>query len=280
MPPERALRMAYDIGIYNVNGDNTDIINRRPFLKYVKSMGRNVEDFFQANAAITNEDIYTNLWRGPFYGFQNVIQTFKLTEKPYRLKPIYIYYHWYSGQKTASVKALHKVYRWALGQHPIPEFVSQYAKKVLDYRSTAIAKKGNGWIIKNSGNIRTVRVPENWEYPNMKKSRGVVGYRIINGREYVSFDDSGDYYLVFGGKKPDFRLIEANGAVRYFKKLKSGYELILKSDYYVPLHFAVQSPSCKITVKGRGKYTKTVNGDIFNYKFITGRKAYVKAACN
>ena len=279
MPPQKAVRMAYDIGIYNVNGDNTDIINRRPFLKHVKSMGRNVGRFFQVNAAITNEDFYTNLWRGPFYGFENVIQTFKLTEKPRRLKPIYIYYHWYSGQKVASVNALNKVYGWALTQHPIPEFVSQYAKKVLDFRSCAIAKKGNSWIIKDSGNLRTVRVPEDWGYPNMQKSKGVVGYRIINGREYVALDNSGNYRLVLTVKKPYFRLVEANGAVRNFKKTRDNYEIALKSKPYVPLHFAVQSSSCKIIVKGDGKYTKTVNGDVFNYKFITGRKAYVKAAC-
>ncbi|MFW0884939.1 endo alpha-1,4 polygalactosaminidase [Candidatus Acidulodesulfobacterium sp. H_13] len=277
-PPETALKMAYDIGIYNVNGDNTDIVNRRPFLMHVKPMGKNVGNFFQANAAITNEDIYTNLWLGPFWGFRNVIQTFKLTEKPRRLKPIYIYYHWYSGQKIASVKALKTVYEWALKQHPIPEFVSQYAKKTLDFRAMAIAKSQDGWIIRSDGNLRTVRVPKSWGYPNMNKSIGVVGYRIINGREYVSLDNSGNYYLVFGKRRPAFRLVEANGMVRYFKKTENGYTLILKSDYYVPLHFKVQS-SCSIKIKGNGRYIERRKGNIFNFKFIKGEKAYVKTIC-
>lgn len=279
-PPAKGVRMAYDLGIYNVNGYDTSITDTNPFLRYVKPMGRNVGDFFQVSAAIANEDIYTNLWRGPFYGFENVIQTFKLTEKPYRLKPLYIYYHWYSGQKVASVRVLNKVYKWALRRHPIPEFVSQYAKKVLDFRSTAVAETGDGWIIRNSGNIRTLRVPASWGYPDMKTSRGVIGYRMINGREYIALSNSGNYYLAFSPGRPDFRLVESNGMVRFFKKTKNGYRFTLESNPYIPLHFAVRSASCKVIVSGKGGYNGTIKGDIFNYKFINGRKAYVKASCN
>ena len=278
--PERAVRMAYGIGIYNINWTDTSIRNSRPFLRYIKPMGRNVGNFFQNNAAITNEDIYTHLWRGPFYGFRNVVQTFKMTEKPYRLKPIYIYYHWYSGQKVASVRALNKVYKWALKQHPIPMFLSQYAEKNLDFRSTAIAKKGKGWIIKNSGNLRTLRVPLSWGYPNIKASKGVVGYRIINGREYIALSNSGSYYLLLSRKKPNFRLVEANGMVKFFRKLKTGYRLILKSNPDVPLHFEIQSSVCEIKVKGGREYAKTINAGIFNYKLLKGRKTYVEAECN
>ena len=278
--PEEAVRMAYDIGIYNVNWNDTSIRYSHPFLNYVRPMGRNIGNFFQNNAGIANEDIYTHLWRGPYYGFENVIQTFKMTDKPYRLKPIYIYYHWYSGQKVSSVKALNKVYTWALKQHPIPMFLSQYARKNLDFRSTAIAKKGNGWIIKNSGNLRTLRVPLKWGYPNIKLSKGVVGYRIINGMEYIALSNSGKYYLIMSRKKPDFRLVEANGMIKFFKKIKNGYQLMLKSNPYVPLHFAIQSYECKITLENSGKHVKTVNGNIFNYKLLNGRKSYVKAACN
>ena len=278
--PEKAVRMAYDLGIYNINWNYTSIRYSHPFLRYVKPMGRNVGSFFQNNAGIADEDIYTHRWRGPFYGFENVIQTFKMTDKPYRLKPIYIYYHWYSGQKVASVKALKKVYAWALRRHPIPMFLSQYARKNLDFRSTAIAKKGSGWIIKNSGNLRTLRVPLKWGYPNMKLSKGIVGYRIINGREYIALSNSGSYYLIMSRKKPNFRLIEANGMIKFFRKSKTGYQLTLKSNPYVPLHFAIQSSECKIKVKNSGKYLKTVNGGMFNYKLLNGRKAYVKAVCN
>ena len=278
--PEKAVRMAYDIGIYNVNWNNTSIRYSHPFLKYLRSMGRNVGNFFQNNAGIANEDIYTHLWRGPYYGFENVIQTFKMTDKPYRLKPIYIYYHWYSGQKVASVKALNKVYTWALKQHPIPMFLSQYARKNLDFRSTAIAKKGDGWIIKNSGNLRTLRIPLKWGYPNMKLSKGVVGYRIINGREYIALSNSGSYYLRLSHKKPNFRLIEANGMIKFFKKTKNGYLFKLKSNPYVPLHFKIQSSECKIKIKDSKRFIKTVKGNIFSYKLIYGRKAYVEAKCN
>jgi hypothetical protein len=39
-----------------------------------------------------------------------------MTEKPYRIKPINIYYHFYSGSKLAAFNALKEVYDWAIKQ--------------------------------------------------------------------------------------------------------------------------------------------------------------------
>jgi hypothetical protein len=36
----------------------------------------------QIYAPVTNENIYTNLWHGPFYGFERVIETFEMTDAP------------------------------------------------------------------------------------------------------------------------------------------------------------------------------------------------------
>ena len=52
-----------------------------------------------------NENVYTNDWTGPFYGFRDVIDTFRMTGEPRRLKPINLYYHTYSASKVAALKA-------------------------------------------------------------------------------------------------------------------------------------------------------------------------------
>ncbi len=279
LPPEKAMAMTYSMGIYNVNGDDTKITNDDPFLKEIKPMGKNVGDYFQVNAAVTNEEAYTNLWRGPFWGFRNVIQTFKLTEAPRRIKPVYIYYHWYSGQKLASVSALKTVYNWAMKQHPIPEFVSQYAKKVLDFRSTAVGILNGGWLVRNSGNLRTLRAPVGMGYPDMKRSKGVVGYRVAGGLEYISLDNSGNYLVYFNKNRPAFRLVEANGMVSFFKKSGDTYTLALETDPYVPLHFSIEAKDCRMDISGKGKYSETQKKDIFNYRFKNAEKAYIKASC-
>lgn len=43
-------------------------------------MGIDKDGYFQVYSAMQNENIYTDEWKGPFYGYQNVIQTFELTE--------------------------------------------------------------------------------------------------------------------------------------------------------------------------------------------------------
>src|SRR5204862_449411 len=82
---------------------------------------------------LENENVYTNLWTGPFYGYERAIETFELTERPYRLKPINIYYHAYSASKRASLSALDKVYQWALSQPVMNLYASEYVQKVLDF---------------------------------------------------------------------------------------------------------------------------------------------------
>ena len=88
-------------------------------MKNIGPSGVNYGPYFQVYAPVQNENIYTNLWTGPFWGFLNVIQTFELTENPRRLKPISIY-HFYSGQKLASLNALKRVYEWAISREGGP----------------------------------------------------------------------------------------------------------------------------------------------------------------
>ena len=64
----------------------------------------------QVYAPVINENVYTNLWTGPYYGFRRVLETFALTESPRRLKPIDVYYHFYSGAKVAGQQAWAEVY--------------------------------------------------------------------------------------------------------------------------------------------------------------------------
>ena len=93
LPSEEALQLTYDLGIYNVNGGDTTITNQAPFLSHISPMGINLGRYFQVYAPVQNENLYTNLWHGPYYGYINVISTFKLTDKPRRIKPNSIYYH-------------------------------------------------------------------------------------------------------------------------------------------------------------------------------------------
>src|SRR5690606_29690165 len=109
-PPAEAVRKAYAAGMLNMNGGDTLISRRHPSWTAIAPIGLNKgEGAVQVFAPHQNENIYTNEWTGPYYGFERVIETFEMTDKPIRFKPLNIYYHTYSGTKVASMRALRKV---------------------------------------------------------------------------------------------------------------------------------------------------------------------------
>ncbi len=93
-------------GVLNMNGGDTLITRADPSLTRVAPLGIPRGRHYQVYAPNQNENVYTELWRGPYYGYERVIETFELTELPRRLKPVNIYYHAYSATKTASLAAL------------------------------------------------------------------------------------------------------------------------------------------------------------------------------
>lgn len=248
-PTKEALRLTYLAKVYNVNGGDTTITNERPFLKHVSPSGINLGEYFQVYAPIQNENIYTNEWTDPLWGYIKVISSFKLTEKPYRLKPISIYYHFYSGQKWASLNALRKVYRYATSQETTPLYVSEYAHKVLDFRQTALIKLSDGFLVKNDGELRTLRIPKSWGFPDLERSEGVVGFKEEEDLLYLHLDNSGRYILRFTKAKPPFWLERANGKVLEFRKEEGKF--IYQFESHVPLKAVFRNNSCRIKFRGK-----------------------------
>lgn len=144
-PPE-ALKLTDAAGVLNMNGGDTMITRSNPTWTAIAPLGINkADDTFQVFATNQNENIYTNLWHGPYYGFERLVETWELTDKPYRFKAMNIYYHSYSGTKVASLKALRTVYDYALKQPVLPIHSTDYVLKVLDWQGMAVARElGDG----------------------------------------------------------------------------------------------------------------------------------------
>lgn len=176
-PGEEALAIIDAAGLLNLNGGDTSITRSNPSLTAVGSWGIRKGGHLQVYAPITNENIYTNLWHGPFYGFEKVTETFEMTGSPRRLKAINIYYHFYSTTKVASIKALQTAYQWALKQDNHPVFVSEYVRKAQDFYEFAVAKNGPTWIMRGPGHLRTVRLPSSLGAPLMSSSHNIAGYQ-------------------------------------------------------------------------------------------------------
>ncbi|MGV8308123.1 bifunctional glycoside hydrolase 114/ polysaccharide deacetylase family protein, partial [Pseudomonas aeruginosa] len=84
----------------------------------------------QYYAPIINENVYTNLWQGPYYGFRGVIDTFALTDSPRRLRGLHLYYHFYSGTKQASIRTMHQIYAAMQAERPLSLWMSDYIPRL------------------------------------------------------------------------------------------------------------------------------------------------------
>ncbi|WP_201800302.1 hypothetical protein, partial [Enterobacter hormaechei] len=74
-PPEIAVRMAWDAGVLNLNGGDTTITRSSPSWTEIAPLGIDKgPGAYQVFAPNQNENVYTNDWTGPFYGFDRLIE--------------------------------------------------------------------------------------------------------------------------------------------------------------------------------------------------------------
>ncbi|MEZ5652133.1 MAG: endo alpha-1,4 polygalactosaminidase [Burkholderiaceae bacterium] len=214
LPTADAIGLAETAGLLNMNGGDTTITRRYPSLSRVAPMSIRRDGRLQVYAPNQNENVYTNNWTGPFYGYQQVIETFELTDKPRRLKPIDIYYHTYSASKQASIAALHRVYRYALAQPTLAIPASAYVEKVRDFESMTvgrvIASQGDPpdattWEIRGNGQLRTLRIAsDQLSRIDWQASPGIAGY--LRGSDGT--------YLHLGGSTARLRLLDSPSRAR------------------------------------------------------------------
>jgi len=226
--PAPVLKAAYDAGVLNMNGGDTLITKSYPSWTAIAPLGVMKDGYYQVFAPNQNEELYTALWQGPFYGFTRVLETFAMTDQPIRFKPMDIYYHMFSGTKYASVKALREVFNAVLQQPVTPVFTSEYARKVLDFLDVSIARDGERWVVRDGGQLRTVRLPPG-KVPYLASATGVAGYLRGPGGTYVHLTDGeASFAVIDQSKAPRIPyLADANGVVDNFTRTHSGFSFDL-----------------------------------------------------
>jgi len=246
-PPKEVLAYVERQGIIAINGGDTIINKDMPSLSYIAPFGIQRNDYWQIYTAQQNENVFTHDWMGPFWAFRKVIDTFKMTNRPHRVKPINIYYHTYAASKLASFNALIEVYDWAMAQKTSKLYTSQFIKKVTDFYRSSISKIEGGFEIRNSGELRTVRFNGQVDI-DITNSKGVAGYIFENGQTYVTLDKRGKYFIELGSDNSEPYLIDSNGWVesvdiknnKYLFKLKSN--IAVNSNFYIPNTCTIKVP--------------------------------------
>jgi hypothetical protein len=251
IPGSDALAMAYKAGLLNMNGGDTVATKSSPTVTEVEGLGLKREGGYQVFAPNQNENLYTNEWKGPFYGYERVIETFEFTETPRRLKPIDIYFHTYIATKRAGLASLDKVFAYALARENTPVYVSEYARKVLDFQTLAIARTQNGWRLRSQGEMRTLRLPQALGLPDLPASQGVAGYRRGSPDSYVHLaSDSVELVLTKGVENSGPLLVSANARVEDSSAVAGGSRWNLRGQ--VPVKFTLANvDGCGVRVAGQ-----------------------------
>ncbi len=238
VPGEEAVRMTYEAGALNINGGNTLITGSNRSISSVAPLGIPRGDFFQVFAPNQNENVYTNLWTGPFYGYKRVLETFRLTDLPIRFKPVDIYYHFYSATKEASLHALKQVHDWAIGQRLFAIYTSEYIEKVLDFNRTVIAWDGSGWLIRNNGQMRQIRIPRTLGYPDLQNSNKVAGFNDHGDSRYLHLLPGGEARVQLEKLSPaEPYLASAGGFLDYLERGNNSLKLGLHG--YTPFRIHI-----------------------------------------
>ena len=237
-PRANALRLVYKNGLLNINGGDTTINNAAPYIGNVAPIGLEREGLYQIYTGAQNEEMFTNDWKGPFWGYQKVLQTFALTDKPRRLKPVDIYYHFYSGEKRASLKALRRVFEWAVKQKDLlPIFTSRYIPKAMDYFEISIAREGDAYLVSGMRDLHTLKfVDKDVSYSH---SKGIIGKRLINDSTYLAFDNaSTQCFRITNKPQTKAYVIASNGVVVKHEKAEHSERTVWQGsvDLRIVLH--------------------------------------------
>lgn len=189
-PYHEVLKLTRKHQLRNINGGDTRFDSEYQSLTWVAPIGYINDDMIQIYASNSNENTYTDLWTGRFFGFQYLKQTIKNTEIPLRLKPFNIYYHMYSGQKLSSLKAVQRNLDYADTLNLTPVSTREYAAICDGFFSTTIDKiNTNRWEIRNRDHMQTIRFDHAiFKAVNMAQSKGVIGQRHFHGSLYVALD--------------------------------------------------------------------------------------------
>lgn len=269
LPEEPALAAAYNNGLINLNGGFTTISKAFPAISRISPMARTVGKYVQAYAPIMNENVYTNDWLGPFDGFRRVIETFEMTDKPRRFKPLSIYYHFYAGTKRASLRSLEEIYDWSLKQDIFPIHASYYARKVPDFRTVGVSRYLDGsWKLSGLGNIKSIRILDKNTWPELALSEGIVGARQLHDGVYMHTNGSGKVLFKTAKQAPQgLHLVAANGQVSQWSQTQNGLEMRIVGEVPVKLELSLAAAGCSIRSNGqlvRGSRTEK-NTTVFSF---------------
>ena len=262
LPTKEVLAYTYRYDLLNINGGDTFITNDKPWISRIAPYGLKLGEYYQVFVGAQNENVYTDHFTGTFWGYKKAIQTFELTNKPRRFKPIDIYYHFYSASKTASLRALEEVYAWALSQETMPIYTSEYIPKVLEFYDLSMYKVDNGWRFEGMNELKTLRLDSMDTKVLYSGSQSVLGEKKEGKSTYVHLNtDEEDIRLEFGEKRDENYLIDTNAEVLSYKRTQKEVSFTLKGHVNIVLNYHLKE-GCELKTSFTALQTRQKSRDL------------------
>ncbi len=197
-PFPEAIQKLRKAGIANLNGGDSRLDREYPSITYVPPISRITGGERQIYSGNSNENTYTNDWTGPYYGYFMLEHTLANTERPRRLKPFNLYYHMYSGEKTAALASVKHFLDMARKSAVLPTTASHYARIADDFFVTEIEQVDLfSWAITGRGALQTMRFDAADQLAvDYTRSKGVLGANRHEGALLVALDPAVDRAIV------------------------------------------------------------------------------------
>lgn len=280
LPSAETIKMAYDAGLKNVNGGQTILTKANSSLTGLYPLLRPTSGGLQYYAPVINENMYTNLWKGPYYGFRDVIDTFELTDSPRRLRGIHLYYHFYSGTKQASIKAMTDIYQFMRGQQPLSLWMSDYLDRVHGLYQASLARTANGdWQVRGMDGLRTLRLDPALGWPDLGRSVGVAGVRDLPQGRYVALSSDHALLALRPERDPRPALELANIPLRDWRYVNDRQVSFSFAGQF-NLEFSVRSASaCRVEFQGQRYAGKSEQG-LWHFQLPAKQVSDAQLLCN
>jgi len=280
LPSASTIKLAYDAGLKNVNGAETIMTKANPSLTGLNPLLRPTPGGLQYYAPIINENLYPNLWKGPYYGFRELIETFELTDSPRRLRGLHLYYHFYSSTKQASIKAMHEIYGYLREQQPMSLWMSDYVDRLHGLYQSSLARTADGaWQIRGMDALRTVRLDAQMGWPDLLQSQGVAGVRDLPQGRYVALSSDKALLALRADRDPRPALEEANVPLldwRYLDDRRVSFSFAGQFD----LTFTVRSATaCRVEVDGQ-RFAGKASAGLWTFQLPMKQVSNGQLLCN
>lgn len=246
-----AVEWTQQLGLQNVNGANLKIFQHDFSMSRIWPVGLPLKTGYQIYAPVMNENVYTNLWNGPYFGYRNVINTFEALSKPRRLKPLSIYYHFYSGEKNEGLLALQDVYQYVMSQPINAMYLSEYAKRANAFYTMAIGQKDDTWYFAETGALKTLRIEQAMGFPELSASENIIGFADSNNQRYLHLSNSFGRLKLSNNNKNRMYLKSFTGQINHWKNDNKTIRMTLDNYINGKIIFQNKSMSCKALYNGK-----------------------------